>query len=79
MKESKNLKSWSKKLIDVCRNNLTEIIKFNANETSFLTNIIDHGEITPELITQDKSLIELIKVHPVLLWKAVNVKEYKRQ
>jgi len=79
LKESKNLKSWSKKLINVCKDNLADIIEFNANEISFLTNIIEYGEITPELITQDKSLIELIKVYPVLLWKAVNVKEYKRR
>ena len=79
LKESKNLKSWSAKLINVCKDNLADIIEFNTNEKSFLTNIIEYGEITPELITQDKLLVELIKVHPVLLWKAVNVKEYKRR
>ncbi len=76
LKETKNLKLWATKLIDVCRNSLAEIINFNGNELKFLTNIIEHGEITPELITQDNVQIEAIKKHPVLLWKAMNVKKH---
>jgi predicted nucleotidyltransferase component of viral defense system len=52
--ETKNIKSWAKKLIDCCKANLSEIIKFNDNELLFLTNLIEHGEITPELITQEE-------------------------
>jgi hypothetical protein len=79
LKETKNLKLWATKLISVCRNNLAEIIDFNSNELNFLTNIIEHGEITPELITRDDRLIESIKKHPVLLWKAMNVKEHNKK
>jgi len=79
LKETKNLKLWSTKLINICRNNLAEIIEFNNNELIFLTNIIEHGKITPELITQDSKQIALIKNHPVLLWKAKNVQEHNKR
>lgn len=79
LKETKNIKLWATKLIDLCKDNLAEIINFNGNELEFLKNIIEHGEITPELITQDDNLIGLIKKHPILLWKAMNVKKYNKQ
>ncbi len=74
--ETKNLKTWATKLITICKDNLIDLIKFNSNELSFLTNIIEYGKIMPELITQDETLVKAIKEHPVLLWKAKNVNEY---
>src|SRR3990167_2752389 len=76
IKEAKNLKSWAKKLINICKENLSDIIAFNHNELDFLTNVIDHGKIIPELITKDKNIINAIHMHPVLLWKIINVKKY---
>lgn len=77
--ETKNVKLWATKLIDHCKKNLAEIINYNSNEQQFLKNLIEHGEIIPELITQDDHLAQLIKIHPVLLWKALNVKEYRKR
>jgi predicted nucleotidyltransferase component of viral defense system len=74
--ETKNTKLWAAKLIEYCKTHLAEIIHFNNNEQQFLINLLEHGEITPELITQDKELIQLINRHPLLLWKAMNVKKY---
>ncbi len=79
IKETKDIKSWATKLISGCRDSLAEIIDFTSNELQFLKNIIEHGEITPELLTADNNLMELIKRHPVLLWKAMNVREYNKR
>jgi predicted nucleotidyltransferase component of viral defense system len=78
LKNTKNIRTWSNNLINTCKENLAEIITFNNNELEFLTNIIEHGKIIPELITNDKTLINVINQHPVLLWKCIHVREYMK-
>lgn len=78
LKGTQSLKAWAKNLIDVCKAELSEVIRFNANEHAFLTALTCEGEIKAELITEEPELIRLIKTHPVLLWKALNVKEHNR-
>jgi hypothetical protein len=36
------------------------------------------GEINPELLTAYEDLQDRIRRHPLLEWKALNVREYKR-
>lgn len=79
IKQASDLRSWSNNLITICKTHLEKVIHFNGHELTFLTNIIDHGEIVPELITQEPKLIELLNRHPLLLWKARNVKEYRKR
>ena len=50
---------------------------FSPSETEFLNLLLDKGEIVPSLLTADKDLQNRIKRHPLLEWKAVNVREYK--
>lgn len=73
--ETKNTKQWAIKLINHCKESLSEVIKFDENEKQFLTNLIERGEIIPELITKEENLIQLIHQHPVLLWKSIHVKK----
>ena len=42
----------------------------------FLDELNDRGDIVPELLTGDTHLQCLIRVHPGLLWKALNVKKH---
>ena len=44
------------------------------NEREFLDRLNDHGEISPELLTEDGRLRGVIASHPGLLWKAENVR-----
>jgi hypothetical protein len=44
----------------------------------FLNRVLDKGEITPELLTDDADLQDHIRLHPLLEWKAVNVREFKK-
>lgn len=77
--ETKNVKQWAEKLIEHCKSSLSDLIKFDINEKNFLTSLIEQGEIVPELITADEHLTKLISQHPVLLWKAMNVKKHLKK
>jgi hypothetical protein len=39
--------------------------------------LLDDGEITPSLLTSNEELAERIKQHPLIEWKAINVRQYK--
>ena len=47
------------------------------SEMEFLNLLLDKGEIIPSLLTSDRDLQKLINRHPLLEWKAINVREYK--
>jgi len=49
-----------------------------VNDLEFLNLVLDKGEIAPDLLTADKDLQDRIRRHPLLEWKAVNVKAYKK-
>jgi len=44
----------------------------------FLNLVLDKGEINPELLTADEDLQDRIGRHPLLEWKAVNVREFRK-
>lgn len=69
----KEIREWANELMDVCRANLTKLFPFNQGEIAFLDGIHERGVIQAELLTQDLSLIHLIRLNPVLLWKCQNV------
>lgn len=47
-------------------------------EMEFLNRVLDKGEITPGLLTADEDLQDRIRRHPLLEWKALNVRACKR-
>ena len=67
---------FGKGLIEDCRNLLAGLFPFTEAEMEFLNRVLDKGEITPELLTTDEVLQGRIRRHPLLEWKAVNVKAY---
>jgi predicted nucleotidyltransferase component of viral defense system len=68
--------SFAKQLVVECQDFLSQLLPFTENEKIFLDRLLDEGEIESSLITTDKELQEKISVHPGLLWKAQNVKNY---
>lgn len=68
---------WAEAIITECRDRLSAVLPLSVNEIAFLDEILDHGIIQPELLTTDVVLIERIKAHPLLLWKAQNVRQFK--
>ncbi len=70
---------WAKTMIAECRDRLDMVLPLSANETAFLDRVLDSGEIKPELLTMDADLINRIGAHPLLQWKALNVRRHSKE
>jgi len=69
---------FGKGLVEDCRNLLSSLLPFTAQEQEFLDRMLDRGEIAPALLTGDEALQDSIRRHPLLEWKAVNVRGHKK-
>ena len=72
-----DLDAWAEDLCSTCREKLSMILPFRDNEMEFLNALQDLGEIRPELLTDDAEFQTKISNHPMLRWKALNVKEHR--
>jgi hypothetical protein len=70
---------WAERMIAESCKGLEALLPMSAAEIEFLDQLLDHGQIKPELLTVDAEMSERIKSHPLLLWKAYNVREHKRK
>ena len=68
---------WGSRMIAECRGKLDELLPMTTNEIAFLDEILDNGQINPQLLTADIHMAERIKSHPLLQWKALNVRQHK--
>ncbi|OPY84061.1 MAG: hypothetical protein A4E65_00380 [Syntrophorhabdus sp. PtaU1.Bin153] len=69
---------FGKGLVEDCHNLLAGLLPFTAQEQEFLDRILDRGEIAPEFLTGDEALQNRIRRHPLLEWKAVNVRGHRK-
>jgi predicted nucleotidyltransferase component of viral defense system len=69
---------WAESMIAECRDRLGAVLPMAANEIAFLDRILDHGEIEPGLLTPDGEMAERIRIHPLLQWKAINVRKHRK-
>ncbi|MCX5753028.1 MAG: nucleotidyl transferase AbiEii/AbiGii toxin family protein [Candidatus Krumholzibacteria bacterium] len=69
--------SLGAELREACRRALSVVFPFSESEANFLDAILERGEIEPALLTPDKDLQSRIKAHPMLEWKARNVRSFK--
>jgi predicted nucleotidyltransferase component of viral defense system len=67
---------WVERMVDECRHGLGAVLPMREAEIKFLDCILDHGQIKPELLTTDAEMIHRIEVHPLLQWKALNVRNH---
>ncbi len=74
---SETVQRWAIRLVEECQEMLGCVLPFTDAEMEFLTRLLDYGEIEPALLTQDEPLGERIRQHPMLRWKALNVRQYK--
>ena len=75
--EQMKAENWAKRMVQECRERLSMVLPFMEAEREFLDLILDHGEIKPGLLTTDEVMRERIESHPLLQWKALNVRKYK--
>lgn len=69
--------SWANSLVEECKEALYVVLPLAENEREFLDRLLDHGEIEPSLLTDDSGLKDRINSHPLLAWKALNVRQHK--
>jgi hypothetical protein len=74
-----NPKLWAEKILDECKSALNKLFPLRENETQFLDTLLEQGEINATLLTSDRLLCEKIHSNPALLWKAENVRQFKRK
>lgn len=65
-----NTSNWANKLVKECQNAFKHFLPLTKNECTFLCNLLENGNINPELISDDENLIENIRNHPALHWSA---------
>ena len=63
-------------LVDQCRHNLSAVLPLNDAEKEFLNLLLDEARIDATLLTADAELQRRIESHPLLQWKALNVRRY---
>ena len=68
---------WLEELVGECRDRLSVVLPLTGEEREFIARLDDDGEIHPELLGVDRAMQELIRTHPALLWKALNVRRHR--
>jgi hypothetical protein len=76
LKAMGDLAAFGVRLVTECREALGAVLPFTESERAFLDLLLDRGVIDPTLLTSDPALRQRIQDHPLLEWKALNVREY---
>lgn len=69
--------AWTKTLVSECRDLMSVLLPLTDSEREFLDRLNDLGEIRPDLLTNSGRLRDVIRVHPGLSWKALNVRKHR--
>jgi hypothetical protein len=65
------------RLVDECREGLSRVLPLRDSEMAFLNLLLERGVVDPTLLTADTDLQQRIRIHPLLEWKALNVRQFK--
>jgi predicted nucleotidyltransferase component of viral defense system len=71
------LAAWCGRLAAECRERLSALLPLRSEEIEFFDRLNDRGEIVPELLTADAEMQQLLRSHPGLRWKALNVRQHR--
>jgi len=67
--------TWLEKLVAECRARLALVLPLRAHELEFLERLNGAGDIAPEGLSDDAAMQAIIRDHPGLKWKALNVRK----
>jgi len=76
---NKSPTEYRRELLDECRRLVGPLLPFTKSETKFFDLLLEEGKVSADLITSDADLRERIAHHPLLEWKAVNVRKHKNR
>jgi predicted nucleotidyltransferase component of viral defense system len=69
------LERWTGDLVRETRELMAAVLPLEAHELQFLERLNGAGEIVPELLTGDAPMQAIIRNHPGLAWKALNMRK----
>lgn len=69
--------AWARRIVTECQDALGAVLPLSDAEREFLDRLLEYGEIAPSILTADEAWAERIKRHPLLEWKAQNVRQHK--
>jgi len=67
--------AWLDKLVAECRERLAIVLPLRAHELEFLERLNGAGNIAPKVLSDDAVMQAVIRDHPGLQWKALNVRK----
>jgi predicted nucleotidyltransferase component of viral defense system len=77
MRSGETVIDFGRRLVTECQEQLSVLLPFTDNEKRFLDRLLDDGIIDVGLLTEDSGLQRKIERHPMLAWKAQNVRQHK--
>lgn len=69
---------WAKRLVEETKAGLHRLLPLNEAEKQFLDSLLEMAEIKPELLVENSEAIGKINQQPMLHWKALNVRKFKK-
>lgn len=66
--------AWIAETVALCRQKLTPLLAWTANEQAFLDSVLDRGEVNAALLDVDADIQQRIGQMPMLRWKAQHVR-----
>ena len=76
--EVENDREWAERLVAGTKAGLQRLLPLREAELQFLEILLEKAEIKAELITKDGQQIERINQQPMLHWKALNGRQFKK-
>lgn len=70
-----DIAAWTDTLVRETRELMTAVLPLEAHEREFLERLNGAGDIAPDLLTAEPPMQAIIRDHPGLKWKALNVKK----
>jgi len=70
-----DIAAWTETLVRETRQLMATVLPLEPHEIEFLERLNGAGDITPELLTAEPAMQALIREHPGLRWKVLNVKK----
>jgi hypothetical protein len=62
-----------------CKSFVEKLLKYEEEERIFLDELLDRGDYRIDVLyPKNSSTAQRLKHHPAVLWKALNVKDYRR-
>jgi hypothetical protein len=71
-----DIAAWTETLVRETRELMAAVLPLAPHELEFLERLNGTGDIVPEVLTGDSAMQAILRDHPGLKWKALNVKKF---